>query len=184
MVESLVARLARAIEDAGLPYMVIGGMAVLVYGEPRLTKDIDITLGVDGDALPQVLRMAERLDLQVLVDDPEQFISSTMVLPLLDAITGLRVDMMFSWSPYERQAIQRARRVEMGGAKVSVASLEDLVIHKVIAGRPRDLDDVVNVLLKNPGYDRQYVMDWLERFDAALGSSYVATFGRLEKELE
>ena len=40
MFERLLKRLARGLGQAGLQYMVIGGQAVLLYGEPRLTKDI------------------------------------------------------------------------------------------------------------------------------------------------
>jgi len=55
MFESLLERIATALDAAAIPYMVIGGQAVLVHGEPRLTRDIDITLGVDIDRLGQVL---------------------------------------------------------------------------------------------------------------------------------
>jgi len=49
--EELLARIASALSRGNLPYMVIGGQAVLLYGEPRLTKDIDITLGIPIDRL-------------------------------------------------------------------------------------------------------------------------------------
>ena len=55
MFESLLERIATALDAEAIPYMVIGGQAVLVHGEPRLTRDIDITLGVDIDQLGQVL---------------------------------------------------------------------------------------------------------------------------------
>jgi hypothetical protein len=48
MFEELHAGLATKLDEHHLPYMIIGGQAVLLYGEPRLTKDIDITLGVDS----------------------------------------------------------------------------------------------------------------------------------------
>ena len=44
MFESLIAKIARMLDEAGVRYMIIGGQAVLFYGEPRLTRDIDITL--------------------------------------------------------------------------------------------------------------------------------------------
>ena len=47
MFERLLSRLAAALDSAKIPYMIIGGQAVLLYGEPRLTKDIDITLGIN-----------------------------------------------------------------------------------------------------------------------------------------
>ena len=52
--EALLARMANALQGRGLSFMVIGGQAVLVHGEPRLTQDIDVTLGVTPDHLDDV----------------------------------------------------------------------------------------------------------------------------------
>ena len=62
--EELLKRLAVALEGAALPYMVFGGQAVLLYGEPRLTRDIDITVGVDPSQPVPVLRVIEELQLR------------------------------------------------------------------------------------------------------------------------
>ena len=47
MFEKLIRRVAQRLDDDKIPYMVIGGQAVLVYGRPRPTRDIDTTLGID-----------------------------------------------------------------------------------------------------------------------------------------
>lgn len=178
----LLERLARGLEQAGLPYMVIGGHAVLLYGEPRLTRDIDITLGIDLDRLEEVTTLATTLRLRPLVD-PNTFTRQTMVLPCLEPETGIRVDFIFSFTPYERQAISRAKTVPLGVARVQFASVEDLIIHKMLAGRPRDLEDVTSVLLKQPQTDLAYVRHWLTQFAQALDQPLAARFERLLKEL-
>jgi hypothetical protein len=48
-----LAKLARALDARKLPYMLIEGQAVLVHGEPRLTRDMDVTLVVETDKLPR-----------------------------------------------------------------------------------------------------------------------------------
>ena len=143
------------------------------------TKDIDITLGIDADALSKVLVLTSKLNLTVLVNDVEEFVKKAMVLQLLDASTGVRVDFIFSHSQYERQAIERAKGVKYEKTSVKFASLEDVVIHKIIAGRARDMEDVSTILLKNPEYDYQYISRWLWKFDDSLGESFVETFKRL-----
>ncbi len=166
MFQELLEKLALALEQRGLAYMLIGGQAVLLYGEPRLTRDIDLTLDAGPEKLPEVLEMITDLGWTVLVETPEVFVRETMVLPCEDPQTGIRVDFIFSFSPYERQAMERVRRVPIGTAQVRFASVEDLVIHKVIAGRPRDLEDIKAVLIKNPGVDVSYIRHWLEQFEA------------------
>ena len=158
--------------------MVIGGQAVLLYGEPRLTRDIDVTLGVELDRWPEVKTLVEGLAFHPLpVDD--QFTQETMVFPCQDPNTGIRVDFIFSFSPYECQAMKRVRRVELEGKSVCFASPEDLIIHKVIAGRPRDVEDVKSILLKNNNLNIEYIQHWLKEFSDAIHEPYEEQFLRL-----
>ncbi|WP_173050321.1 hypothetical protein [Nitrospira sp. KM1] len=61
MFTQLLERLATALDRAGIPYMIIGGQAVLLYGEPRLTRDIDVTLGIDVDRVSGLLALTTQL---------------------------------------------------------------------------------------------------------------------------
>ena len=162
--------------------MVIGGQALLIYGEPRLTKDIDITLGVGTEELGKLKNAVENLGLKILPDYPEDFVKKTMVFPCLDEASGIRVDFIFSFSHYERQAIDKSRPVKLGRISVRFASLEDVVIHKVIAGRARDIEDIKSLLLKNPCYDGKYIDGWLEQFDRSLNGSFLELFKKIVGE--
>jgi len=165
MFEKLLSKIGAALAHYNLPYMIIGGQAVLLYGEPRLTRDIDITLGVNIDSLDQLLRAAQELSLKPLPEDMDTFVRQTMVLPTLDETTGIRVDFIFSYTPYETGAIKRSKKVKIMDQMVNFTAPEDLVIHKIFAGRPRDLEDVRTVLLKNPDIDLSYMRKWLREFD-------------------
>lgn len=169
MFEEILAKLARALDRNNIPYMIIGGQAVLLYGEPRLTRDIDVTLGVDVDALPKIIEITKDLNLKPLPSDIAEFVKQTMVFPTRDEFTGIRVDFIFSFTPYERQAISRAREVHLKKALVRFAAPEDVIIHKVFAGRAIDLDDVKSILMKNPSVDLPYIEKWLAEFDRNSG---------------
>ena len=82
------------------------------------------------------------------------------------------------------QALQRTRKVKMGNVHVKFASPEDLIVHKVIAGRPRDLEDVKAVLIKNPEMDLTSIHRWLKEFSAALQEPFVNRFDELIKQVE
>jgi hypothetical protein len=164
--------------------MVIGGQAVLLYGEPRLTKDIDITLGIGIERLSDMKDLVDRLSLKYLTKDADAFARDTMVLPVIDSKSGIRVDFIFSNSTYERQAIERSRVVSLGRARVKFSALEDVIIHKLIAERPRDMEDVQSILLKNPEYDLAYLRKWLKEFDAALGKDYLKTLLGIQNKLK
>jgi len=181
--QKLLRKIAEQLDNARIRYMIIGGQAVLIHGEPRFTKDIDITLDLIPQELQYVREVVERLDLYILTNDVERFIQNTWVLPTLDEESGIRVDFIFSFSAYEKNAIGRAIEVEINGYPVKFASVEDLIIHKIFAGRPRDIEDVRKILLKNK-VDENYIKKWLKEFDKALGKGTLKTFVELIKEVE
>ncbi len=88
MFEKLLAGLAASLKRYGIPYMIIGGQAVLLYGEPRLTRDIDITLGTGTERLVDVLKVLKELSLKPLPEDLQAFVKETMVLPSLHEETA------------------------------------------------------------------------------------------------
>ncbi|PSQ88963.1 MAG: hypothetical protein BRD45_04750 [Bacteroidetes bacterium QS_8_64_10] len=184
MFEKILTRIGATLEAADLDYMVIGGQAVLLYGEPRLTKDIDVTLGVGPEQVAEVVDLVRQMNLKPLAEDPESFVRETMVLPCQASDTEVQVDLVFSFSPYEQQAFERTQSVEMSGTHVQFASPEDVIVHKIVAGRPRDLEDVRSILLKNPSVDQEYVRHWLTDFSASLGRPFLDQFENILREVD
>jgi|SRR5579875_1119362 len=183
MFDRVLERLGLEFERRGVPYMLIGGQAVLLHGDPRLTRDIDVTLGIGPDRLPEILQLVQACGWRILVEFPDRFVSRTMVLPCLDPESNIRIDFIFSFSPYEQEALKRVVRIPIGRAEVCFASIEDLIIHKVIAGRPRDLEDIRSVLLKHPTLDIDYIHHWLGEFDASLNEPFVHQFDEIRKSI-
>jgi len=165
MIEQLLQRVATALEQHHIDYMVIGGQAVLIYGRVRVTRDIDITLGLGVEKLADMLNVCEELGLKVLSEKPGEFAADTMVLPTEDAESRIRVDFIFSFTPYETTALRRARSVKMRGKPVRFASVEDVIIHKIVAGRAVDIEDVKSILAKSGrDVDLAYIRKWVTEF--------------------
>jgi hypothetical protein len=122
---------------------------------------------VNADYINELLAVIQELSLRPIPEDIESFVRQTMVLPAFDETTGIRVDFIFSFTPYEIEAIKRARRIKILEQEVFFASPEDVIIHKIFAGRPRDIEDVRTIILKNPEIDNQYIKGWLREFDAS-----------------
>ncbi len=183
MFEKILSGIAESLKKHNLPYMIIGGQAVLLYGEPRLTRDIDITLGASIDRIESLLSVVQDLSLKPLPEDIEAFVRQTLVLPTLDETTGIRVDFIFSFTPYEKEAIKRAKKVVILDQEVNFASPEDLIIHKIFAGRPRDIEDVRTIIIKNPEIDIRYIREWLKEFDESSDKKkFLKTFEAVVKD--
>jgi len=172
-----IKRICRELNKHTIPYMIVGGQAVLLYGEPRLTRDIDITLGVDRNRLKDVVAIAKKLKLKILPDDVENFVSETMVLPVLGR-KGIRIDFIFSFTDYEKNAIARARKIVSDGIEICYASPEDVIIQKIFAGRERDIEDA-RIIIAKQKVDNAYILKWLKEFGKIMDKNFVDIYKRL-----
>jgi predicted nucleotidyltransferase len=183
MIEKLIKRIALQLDKGKIPYMIIGGQAVLLYGTPRLTRDIDITLGIDTDKFLLVERLSRRLNLKPLMPNPENFARETKVFPVEGKRLKIRVDFIFSFTEYEKQAMQRAKKVLIDGYAVKFASREDLIIHKMLAARAVDEEDMRGLLIKHKNrVNLKYIKKWLLEFDRI--SELKGISGRFNKLLK
>jgi len=170
VLEKLIKKIAQRLDEDNIPYMVIGGQAVLVYGRARLTRDIGITLGLDTDGFSLVEEVCKKLNLRILPEKPEEFAGETKVLPTEEPKSKIRVDFVFSFSEYERKALERVVPVQIDNYPVMFASCEDVIIHKIVAGRAVDEEDVKSILIKNKdSIDLEYITGWLLEFSKISG---------------
>jgi hypothetical protein len=152
--EAALAELCSLLDEERLPYMLVGGQANAIWGEPRATLDIDVTLWAD-DRPDAVGILSKRF--RALVDDPAGFVRDTRVLPL-ESAGGVRIDVIFGLLPFEEDAIRRARPVRVGGRDVRVCAPEDLILMKIISDRPRDLADARGIASRRfPELDLAYL---------------------------
>lgn len=180
----LLGKIAKAFNRHKIPYMVIGGQAVLQYGRPRLTEDIDVTMGLDSESLALVRKAVDEIPLQPRANEVEKMVKLTNVLHLVEEESGIKVDCIFSFISYEREAIVRAKEIKVGGNVVRFAAIEDVIIHKLVANRPRDIEDVKGILNQNTTFDREYVLYWLKSFSETIGKDLKEDFKEIENSLK
>jgi len=170
LLQSIVA-LQQRLSNAGIPSVVIGGVAVAAWGEPRVTRDVDLKVQLErGDADRLLTVLAP--DYVSLLPDPRQALQKQAMIFVQDTL-GTRLDLLLADTPYDVVAIQRGRDVELQpGVAVRVCSPEDLVIYKLISTRPRDHEDAQSVIRRQgSSLDDDYVLDWLRQFEQALDDS-------------
>jgi hypothetical protein len=126
--------------------MLIGGLAVVARGVPRLTRDVDATV-VAGqlDAHALAAEFAKH-DLVPRIADAIDFANTSQVLLLRHEPSGVDIDVSLAWLPFELEAIAAADRVDVGGTTIRVARAEDLIIYKAVAFRPQDQHDIERLL--------------------------------------
>lgn len=142
----VLAALSGAFRRLDVRWFVFGAQAAIVYGAERLTSDVDVTVAageLSGEALVAAL---ERAGFALRVRDVKGFVRRTRVLPLRHEASGIDVDVVLAGPGPEELFLRRARHKRIEGVSVPVVSVDDLVAMKILAARPKDLEDVVEVL--------------------------------------
>jgi len=184
--DELLARLAAQLQNRLIDYVVIGGQAVNQHGHIRATVDIDFTVHLGPWDLPRILELVEKNDLTVQVRDmsTKDWVMMTQVLPCAAPAVNMGVDFSFVPSPYMQQAIARGTWFEIAGRPVRFLAIEDLLLQKVIANRPQDRIDVVELLVRHASADVDYIHRWLTEFAAVLDEPLVQRFDELKREAD
>lgn len=121
----------------GIPYAVIGGMAAIMHGYARTTADVDVIILTEIDELERVLEIFSQ-GYTPLRPNPLAFFKRCLFVPLQNDKTKLRVDVAAALSGFEKEAIQRSRRKIFHKVEVSVCTVEDLLMMKLVAARAKD----------------------------------------------
>jgi hypothetical protein len=162
-----ISDLGKALSSIGAEYMLIGGLAVGVWSEPRATKDCDVSLRVH--ASPRELREALlKAGLEVLRGDLDRAHATGEAIRLGrvgHADEPIVVDLLFAVTPFEIEALGRRQALRVLGVEVPVAAPEDLFVFKVIAGRPQDMADAHRIFaLHGATFDLERVRRWCRDF--------------------
>src|SRR5437867_12665821 len=107
--DDALVKLSSWLTENEIRHMVIGGFAVTVWGEPRVTRDLDVTVSVPAHKLGQTIHLT-CARLHSLSSDPLQFVTDTRVLPT--ALDAVPVDHTFAALPSEEQPSARAATIQ------------------------------------------------------------------------
>ncbi|HVF58492.1 MAG TPA: nucleotidyltransferase [Thermoanaerobaculia bacterium] len=145
LLEALAA-LAAVLRSLEAPSMVIGGIAVIAHGVPRLTVDIDATVWSEEVELERLLPALARHGIEPRIRDALDFARRRQVLLLEHQPSGTPLEITLASLPFEREALARAAILRVAGVEVSIVSAEDLVVYKAVAWRERDRSDLEELL--------------------------------------
>ena len=169
LIEAALRDVVGALGEIPARSMIIGGIAVIASGVPRETIDVDATISGRSSDIDSVLAAFARYEIVPRIDDARAFARERQVLLLQHEPTGITIEVSFAWLPFEEEALSRARRVELTGLSMLVATPEDLVVYKAAAWRDRDRSDIERLLvLHGKEMDLQRVRDLVEQIAAAL----------------
>jgi len=152
---------------AKIPMTIVGGVAASLLGRPRLTRDIDALVSLPETRWISTLQSGASFGLLPRVDHPIEFAVKTRVLLLRHEPSAIDVDVMFGVLPFEEIAVAEATSRLVADFEVRLPRIEDLIVMKAIAHRPRDMADIEGLLAANPDVNLAVIRQWVREFSVA-----------------
>jgi predicted nucleotidyltransferase len=145
----------RLLNDAEVRYIVVGGIATILHGYVRATADVDLVIDLHTEEAQKAIRTLSGHGFKPQAPvDPMQFADADQRARWVDEKNmevfslfhpqhpGLTVD-LFARHPIPFESLwSRSIVMDLGGTRVRVCSIDDLIELKRLAGRPKDLVDI------------------------------------------
>jgi len=166
--EFQLSQLVKLMNQTKLDYALMGGLAVSIYGEPRFTLDMDVNVILKQDSIDDFLKEAKRYGFYPIPKNIKRFVKKTLVIPMRFSKNDIygRIDFIIAYNDLEYSGIKRASLKKVYSCKVRVIRPEDLIIHKITSSRPKDIDDIKGILIRQKGkLNIGYIKDWLKKIE-------------------
>jgi hypothetical protein len=172
-VAAVLGRIAVALDQAGIPYMLTGSFASAYYGAPRSTQDIDVVIAATPVELRKLVQLLPTNEYYVDFEAALQACNHQSMFNVVDLVTGWKIDFIIRKArAFSEEEFRRRTQVHLQGLSLFVASAEDVVLSKLewakLAESSRQIEDVAAILrLQWTSLDRAYLGEWIRELGLA-----------------
>jgi hypothetical protein len=174
-VADLLADLERGLRALGVRWFLFGAQAAILHGAARLSADVDVTVELGARSSRDLVDGLSTVGFELRVSDVDGFVEATRVLPLVHRRSRMPLDIVLAGPGLEEQFLARVTVRRVGDTPVPVVSPEDLVAMKILAGRPRDLEDVTSIVRARRDLDLHQIRATLGLLERALDRGDLVT---------
>ncbi|MGQ0536564.1 MAG: DUF6036 family nucleotidyltransferase [Methanobacteriota archaeon] len=150
-VEETALAFDRAARRARVDYAYVGGVAVMAWGQPRATSDVDALVALASDQIPDFVEALRAEGLTAAATDFESARVDRSHVTVFDDHSAFHVDVKLARDPSETAQVREALDVKFGDGVLRVARPEDTVAFKLSYGSPQDIQDVRSILVRQRG---------------------------------
>jgi hypothetical protein len=160
--------MVECLHSLGVPFALMGGMAVAGWKQARFTQDVDLLIASDGTNAEQMVAALKSAGFQPKRTPPVVTVGDSRFMQFLyeppDAFMDVQIDLLLAETDFQRESLARRQPWQVTGVRgsMSIVSCEDLIIYKLLAGRLIDRADAAALLRTNrTDLDLRYVSKWV-----------------------
>ncbi|MDO8522834.1 MAG: nucleotidyltransferase [bacterium] len=170
--EKLLREVAEILKKLDIPYIITGGIAVVVWGRPRFTADIDIVVELKSTQIDRLASELLKIDKDVYIDKRmmQRALFNKGEFNFIHSGSGLKVDFwILKNNVFDRERLKRRIKKNIAGTDIYLSSPEDLILIKLLwyneSESTRQIEDVESILKIQKKLDMKYVRKWAKLQD-------------------
>ncbi|MHA1492022.1 MAG: DUF6036 family nucleotidyltransferase [Promethearchaeota archaeon] len=176
-IKNVLSRLEKIFKATKLKYVIVGGIAVIHYGHVRATQDIDIIIEDDSSKISQFLGLLRAYNFDVMEDQFKMAYQERTNISIFDNDSFLRLDIKVADKQREFDVLKNAINEKILGQELSIASLEYVLIGKII------YMGIINDIPDSELLEYQDIIDFLAIFHANREKVNLAFLSNKVKEI-
>ena len=120
------------LNEAGIPFMLTGSVAMNYYAQPRMTRDIDVVVSVHESDIQRIVDLF-RSEYYISEDAVRECVENQSIFNVIHNESVIKVDFLqLKSDSYFRQAFQRRKQIQIQDFQTTIIGIEDLIIAKLV----------------------------------------------------
>ncbi len=153
------------LNNSNIEYMLVGGLAVGIWSQPRATVDIDFLVSIRVDDFSFLKkRLHESGKFVFIHNEPSTFRKVSFLRATLKQNTNISADFLLIDDEFKTEALKRKESVPFGDFTINISTPEDLILLKRLSDREQDKLDAEKILtMQKELLDMEYIKKWSEK---------------------
>ncbi|MCX9011338.1 MAG: hypothetical protein OIN66_09465 [Candidatus Methanoperedens sp.] len=147
-IEAILKLVCSFLNENNVNYVIVGGFAVLFYGNPRTTMDIDFVIQLADEDIPMLIKFLQENGFYADEYDMRTALKEKSHCTVEDKETMFRLDIKGVYGEMDERVLRNKRRIELYDTAVYIALAEDTIANKLLFGRERDVEDALGIYVR------------------------------------
>lgn len=157
-IDEILKLVCNFLNENNIDNVIVGGFAVLFYGNPRTTMDIDYVIQLVDEDIPILIKFLQENGFYADEDDMRAALKEKSHCTVEDKETMFRLDIKGVYSEMDERVLRNKRKLKFNDTTVYLASPEDTIANKLLFGREQDLEDALGIYVRQYGtLDMEYL---------------------------
>jgi len=165
--EEIIKKVAEILNDLKIQYFITGGLAVVVWGRPRFTADVDVVIEIESAKTKELVSELSRINGYVYIDEKTALnaLKTSGEFNFIDPVSGFKFDFFVAENDFFSKS-QMSRKIQKKflGSKIYFTSPEDFIVSKLVwfekTGSDRHLEDIESVIKIQKKLNWKYIKKW------------------------